>query len=225
MKKAVSLIFTFLMLFSFALSVSAEEFNGADLFTVDLPEGFEQTGTNVTDFTFTNESGDTFTVAYSDNTQEDAIFSPADMSQKEIEEYSNSISEESKTVMKDFADDFDLEFISGEKIKQKNGKTALVSQMKTTIKQNKRTGIYYQTMYEFGGINYRYTFTYTTDDEAKKDSFNEVFESIDIFEGETQSKLDKIVEYAAIGGIGLLIFIGIIRFIRTPEKREKGKLK
>jgi len=47
MKKAVSLIFTFLMLLAFVLSVNAEEFNGADLFTVDLPEDFEQTGTNL----------------------------------------------------------------------------------------------------------------------------------------------------------------------------------
>ncbi len=225
MKKAVSLIFTFILLFSFAVSVSAEEFNGADLFTVDLPEDFEQKGTNVTDFTFSNEAGDTFTVSYSDNTQEDAIFSPADMSKKDIEEYTNALSEESEKVMKDYADDFELKFLSGEKVKQKNGKTALVCQTKTTITQNKKTGIYYQTMYEFGGVNYKYTFTYTTEDETKKDSFNEVFESVNIFEGETESNLDKLVVYALIGGIGLLIFIGIIRFIRTPEKRAQGKLK
>ena len=225
MKKAVSLIFTLVMLFSFALSVNAEEFNGADLFTIDLPEDFEQTGTNVTDFTFTNEAGDSFTVAYSDNTQEDKIFSPADMSKKEISEYTSSLSEESKVVMKDFADDFDLEFISGEKIKQKNGKTALVCQTKTTITQNKKTVVYYQTMYEFGGTDYKYTFTYTTSDEKKKDSFNEVFDSINIFEAETESNLDKLTGYAVAGGLALLLVIGIIRFIRTPQKRAKGKLK
>ncbi len=224
MKKAVSLIFTLLMLFSFAVSANAEEFNGADLFTVNLPENFEQTGTNVTDFTFTNEKGDTFAINYSDNTQKDEIFSPADMSKKEIEEYTNSISEESKVVMKDFAEDFDIKFLSGEKEKHKNGKTALVSQTKTTITQNKKTAVYYQTMYEFGGVDYKYTFTYTTNDENKKDSFNEVFKSINIFEGETQSNLDKLAGYALIGTIGLLVFIGIIRFIRTPEKRAQGKL-
>ena len=225
MKKAVGLIFAAFMLFSFALSVSAEEFNGADLFTVNLPDDFEQTGAAMTDFTFTNENGDTFAVSYSDNAEKDNIFSPADMSKKEIEEYNQALSEESKAVMKDYADDFDLKFISGEKVKQKNGKTALVSQSKTTITTNKKTSVYYQTIYEFGGIDYRYTFTYTTDDEAKKDSFNEVFESIDIFENETKTNSDKLAEYALFAGLGLLILVGIIRFIRTPEKRAQGKIK
>lgn len=224
MKKAVSLIFIMVMLVSFAVSVNAEEFNGADLFTVDLPEGFEQTGTNSTGFTFTNEDGDTFAVAYSDNTQKGEVFSPADMSKKEIEEYTKALSEESKIVMKDFADDFELKFLSGEKEKHKNGKTALVCRVESTIKKDTRTGVYYQTICEFGGINNKYTFTFTTDDESRKDSFNEVFETINVFEGETKSNFDKLSEIALFGGLGLLIFIGIIRFIRTPEKRAKGKL-
>ena len=52
MKKAVSLIFTFLMLFTFALSVNAEEFNGAELFTIDLPEEFQQNEASSSDFSF-----------------------------------------------------------------------------------------------------------------------------------------------------------------------------
>lgn len=225
MKKTVSLIFTIFMLLAFVVSVNAEEFNGADLFTVDLPDDFEQKGSTMTDFTFTDENGDTFAVSYSDNTQEDEIFSPADMSKKEIEEYNRSLSEESKSVMKDFADDFELKFLICEKVKQKNGKTALVSQTKTTITKAEKTAVYYQTIYEFGGIDYKYTFTYTTDDEAKKDSFNEAFESIDIFEGETKSNFDKLGEYALFGVLGILILVGIIRFIRTPEKRAQGKIK
>lgn len=225
MKKAVSLVFTIFMLFSFAITVNAEEFNGADLFTVDLPEGFEQTGAGATDFTFTDEDGDTFMVTYSDNTRKDGIFSPADMNKKDIEEYTNTLSEEAETVMKDYADDFELKFLSGEKSKHKNGKTALICQTKTTITQNKKDNIYYQTMYEFGGVDYKYTFTYTTDDEKKKDSFKEVFESINIFEGETQSNFDKLSTYAIAAVLALLVFAGIIRFIRTPEKRAQGKLK
>ncbi len=224
MKKAVSLIFTFVMLFSLAVSVNAEEFNGADLFTVDLPEDFRQTGGNVSDYTFTNENGETFTISYSDNTQKDDIFSPADMSKKEIEKYTNYLSEEAGNVMKDFADNFKLKFLSGEKIKHKNGKTALACETKTTITSGNKNNVYYQTMYEFGGIDYKYTFTYTTEDEDKTDSFNEVFESINIFEAETETNLDKLKGYAIAGAVAILIIIGIIRFIRTPEKREKGKI-
>ena len=225
MKKAVSLIFTLLMLFSFAVSVSAEEFNGADLFTVDLPEGFEQSGTVASDYNFIDEDGDTFTISYEDNNAEDQIFSPADMSKKDIEEYTNALSDEAETVMKAYADGFELEFLKGEKVKHQNGKTALVCEAKTTVTKDKKDNIYYQTMYEFGGADYKYTFTYTTTDEAKKDSFNEVFESINIFEGETESNLDKLTGYAVAGGLALLVVIGIIRFIRTPEKRAQGKLK
>lgn len=225
MKKAVSLIFILIMLFSFAISASAEVFNGADLFTVDLPEGFEQMGANISDFNFTNEDGDTFTVSYNDNTSEDYIFCPANMSKKDIEDYTNALSTESANVMKDYADSFDLKFLYAEKIKHPNGKKALVCQTKTTITQNKKDNIYYQTLYEFGGVDYKYTFTYTTTDEDKKDNFNEVFKSIDIFEAETESNLDKLAGYAVAGGLALLLVMGIIRFIRTPEKRAQGKLK
>lgn len=225
MKKAISLIFVLLIFSSLAISVNAEEFNGADLFTVNLPEGFAQTGTSVSDYTFTNETGDTFTVSYTDNTEEDNIFSPADMSEKEIEKYTNALSEEAETVMQEYADAFELKFLSGEKIKHKNGKTALACQAKTTITSGDKDSIYYQTMYEFGGREYKYTFTYTTADEGKKDNFNEVFDSINIFEGETQSNIDKLSGYAGAGVIVLLLIIGIVRFIRTPEKRAQGKIK
>lgn len=225
MKKAVSLVLILLMFCSFAISVNAEEFNGADLFTVNLPEGFEQSGTSVSDFTFTNESGDTFTVSYIDNTEKNNIFSPEDMSEKEIEKYTKALSEEAKTVMKDYADDFELKFLSGEKIKHQNGKTALACQAKTTIKTVDETKVYYQTMYEFGGVDYKYTFTYTTADKDKKDSFNEVFETINVFETETQSNIDKLIGFIPLAVIVLLLIIGIIKFIRTPEKRAQGKLK
>ncbi len=225
MKKAVSLIFSLIMLLSFAVNVNAEEFNGADLFTVNLPEGFEQSATSGTDFNFKNEDGDTFAVSYYDNTQKDEIFSPSDMSKKEIEEYTSIVSREAKSVMEAYAEEFNMTFLSGEKVKHNNGKTALVCQTKITIKKNEKEIVYYQTMYEFGGIDYKYTFTYTTEDESKKDSFNEAFETINIFENETRSNSDKLAEYALFAGLGLVIFIGIIRFIRTPEKRAQGKIK
>ncbi len=225
MKKAISIFLTMLIFCSLVLTVNAEEFNGADLFTVEIPDDFEQTGTNVTDFTFTNENGDTFAINYSDNTQEDDIFSPADMGEKEIKEYTDSISEEVKVVMKDFAEDFNVEFLSGERVKHKSGKTALVCQTKTTIIKNKKENVYYQTMCEFGGVDYKYSFTYTTDDENKKDRFNEVFETIDIFEAETESNLDKFTGLIPVAVIVLLLVIGIVKFIRTPEKRKQGKLK
>ena len=225
MKKVVSLIFALIMLFSCAIGASAEEFNGADLFTVDIPEGFEQTGEKVSSFTFTNKDGDSFTISYSDNTQEDSIFSPADMSKKEIEEYTNALSTEAESIMRTYADGFELEFLNSEKVKHNNGKTALVCQTKTTMKKGEKTGIFYQTMYEFGCKDYKYTFTYTTSDKNEKDSLGVAFESINISEPETATKLDALKDFAVASAVLLLILIGIIKFIRTPEKREKGKIK
>ena len=224
MKKAISLIFTFVMLFSFAVSVNAEEFNGANLFTIDLPEDFQQDETSASDFSFENSAGDTVTVTYNDNTQKENIFSPADMSKKEIEEYTNTIIQETETVMKDQLDGLNLKYLDCEKIKHKNGKTSLVSHIETTIEMNGRKGVYYQTIYEFGGANYKYSFTFTTTDKEKLNSLNDAFDTINIFEAETESNLDKLTGYAVAGGLALLLVLGIIRFIRTPEKRAKGKL-
>ena len=225
MKKAVSIIFVLVMLFSFTMNVKAEVFNGADLFMIDLPDNFQQTGSELSDFSFENENGDTVIVTYDDNTRDDNIFSPADMSQKEIEEYTNTLSEEAETVMKDQIEGFQLKYLDCEKIKHKNGKTALVSHIETTIKMNGKKSVFYQTVYEFGGVNYKYSFTFTTADKEKSNSLTEVFDSINIFEAETESNLDKLAGYAVAGGLALLLVMGIIRFIRTPEKRAQGKLK
>ena len=225
MKKAISLIFTFLMLFSLAVSVKAEEFNGANLFTIDLPEEFQRNEDSSSDFSFVNAAGDTVTVTYIDNPQEENIFSPADMSKKDIEDYTKTISEEAEAVMKEQTDVFKLRYLDCEKIKHKSGKTALVSHIETTIELNGRKGVYYQTIYEFGGADYKYSFTFTTEDNEKLNSMNDVFDTINILEAETESNLDKLTGYAVAGGLALLIFAGIIRFIRTPEKRAKGKLK
>lgn len=225
MKRAISLSLILLIFCSLVFSVNAEEFNGSDLFTVDIPEGFEQSGTSISDYTFIDDNGDTFAISYLDNTQEDKIFSPADMSEKDIKEYTEALSDEAEGVMKDYSEDFELKFLSGGKVKHNNGKTALICEARTTITKDKEKVVYYQTMYEFGGKYYKYTFTYTTSDKDKKDSFNEAFESINIFEAETETNLDRIKGYAIAGGVMLLLFIGIIKFIRTPEKREKGIIK
>ncbi len=224
MKKVISLVFALLMLCTFVISAGAEEFNAPDRFSINLPEGFEQTGENESSVTFGDGSGDVFTVSHGDNTVENEVFCVENMSEKDIEKYTETLSQESEKVMKGFADKFELKFLSAEKQKHKSGKKALVCQIKTTITKNNKTLVYYQTMYEFGGTDYKYTFTYTTPDEGKKDNYKEVFDSINVFEAETESNFDKMKGYAVAGAVVLLVFMGIIRFIRTPEKRAQGKL-
>lgn len=225
MKKAIGLIFSLFLTLSLAISAGAEEFNGADLFTIDLPDGYEQVGTATSDYSFKKENGDSVSIEYVDNTAEENIFSPADMSKKEIDAYTSSLVAEAKELMEEYVDSFDMEFVSAEKIKHPNGKTALVCKMKTYITSGKEEFIYYQTMYEFGGVDYKYSFTYTTQLEKRADRFTENFETINIFEAETQTGIDKLTSLAGAGVLLLLVFAGIVRFIRTPEKRAKGKIK
>ena len=225
MKKVIGLILCVLMLCTFVVSAGAAEFNGADLFTIDLPDGYEQTGTATSDYSFKKENGDSFSIEYIDNTDKKNIFSPADMSQKDIEAYTASLSAEAKELMLEYVDSFDMEFVSSEKQKHSNGKTALVSKAETHVISGKDELLYYQTIYEFGGADYKYTFTYTTQSEKRADSFTENFETINIFEAETQTGADKLTSLAGAGVLLLLVFAGIVRFIRTPEKRAKGKLK
>lgn len=223
MKKTASIILSLIIFIAFAVSTNAALFNGADLFTVDLPEEFVATSETDGGFTFENGDGDTFSVSYEENAGED-IFCPENMSKKDIEKYTNDISAGAKEVMESYADGFDMEFTRQEKVKHQSGKTALVCQMKTTASRDGKSEVYYQTMYEFGGADYKYTFTYTTTEEKNNGEFNKVFESINIVEDETPSKLDDLSTYAVAGVIGLLIVMGIVRFIRTPEKRKQGKI-
>ncbi|MGN1316833.1 MAG: hypothetical protein ACI4VW_07190 [Acutalibacteraceae bacterium] len=223
MKKTASIFLSLIVLIAFAVSTNAALFNGDDLFTVDLPEDFEATGESDGGYTFENEDGDTFSVSYAENDSED-IFCPENMSKKDIEKYTSDISAGAKEVMENYADGFDMEFTRQEKVKHQSGKTALVCEMETTVTRDGKTEVFYQTMYEFGGEDYKYTFTYTTAEEKNNDEFNKVFESINIVEDETPSKLDNLPGYALMVAVALLIVIGIVRFIRTPEKRKQGKI-
>lgn len=223
MKKTASIILSLIIFIAFAVSTNAALFNGADLFTVDLPEDFQQTGESDGEYLFENEEGDTFSVSYEENDGED-VFCPENMSKKDIEKYTNDISAGAKEVMESYADGFDMEFTRQEKVKHQSGKTALVCQIKTTVTGDGKSEVYYQTMYEFGGAKYKYTFTYTTLDDKNSDEFNKVFESINVVEDETPSKLDNLPGYALMGVVALLVVIGIVRFIRTPEKRKQGKI-
>ena len=85
--------------------------------------------------------------------------------------------------------------------------------------------VYYQTMYEFGGIDYKYTFTYTTTDEDKSGVLDEAFEGIEIFEAETRSGMDKLASIAGGAVVVVLVIIGIVKFIMPTPKNNKGKRK
>ena len=117
------------------------------------------------------------------------------------------------------------EFIACEKVKTNDGTTALMSIIKTTLKKGNRAETYYQKVYEFGGVNNKYTFAFSTTDEKRLNDLDDSLNSIVLNEASFRSTGENIAIYLFIALIVLLCVAGIVRFIRTPEKRRQGKLK
>ncbi len=219
MKKALSTVLCLFLIFLFSVCAFAEEFNGADLFTVDIPEEYEQTGAAMCDYYFVNPEGDNFSVSYSEYSEEETDFIVENMSKKDIEEYNAYLTDGAEKAMAGYCDEFKTEILYCEKEKQENGMTALVTVFKTSATIGEKTQTNYQKMYEFSGITNKYTFTFTTSDEGKKDSFDTVFSTITINEAQARSYKDNILSYAmGAAMIGLILF-GIIKFLR-PKKRK-----
>lgn len=223
MKKFTGVILCFVLLTVLTVSAYAEEFNGGELFTVNLPEEFKQTSQSDGYYAFSDEQGNSFSVSYVENVGDGVVFCPKNMSKKNIKKYTDKLCAEAEAAMKEYTDSFSIDVLTAEAVEHKNGKDALVCKMKTTATLEGDTRTYYQTMYEFGGVNYKYTFTYTTENSDKKDGLEDVFDTVKITEDQVPSRVDKIPVYAFSVAIVLLILIGIVRFIRTPEKKTKGK--
>ena len=84
--------------------------------------------------------------------------------------------------------------------------------------------MYYQKTYVYGGTDNIYTFVYTTPDEDKTDELDSIFASIKVNEEPAAGKWDDPWIYLVAVAMAGLVFAGIIRFLRTPEKRAQGKL-
>lgn len=225
MKKIIFIALSLLLFASLTVSVSAEEFNGEDLFTIDVPEGFEQKGAMASDFYFEKENGDNFTVTYSDNAEAEELFCPKDFSKKELESYGEDICRQAEEAMAEYAKSFDMSVISAEKKEHPDSTVMSVITFKTEVTKDEKNNVYYQKLCEFGGINYKYSFSFTTTEEERINDFDGAFETIDIFEAYVRSGGENAAVYILAAVMALLIVGGIVRFIRTPEKRKQGKIK
>ncbi len=221
MKKFCYLITIFIVLTMLCIPACAYNFNGDSLFTIEIPESFVQTEYSDTSFSFENSDGDRFDISFKEN---DEGFCVKGMSEKDLKAYKENFAKDVETVMDAYELEIESNFISCEKVKTDDGAAALVSVIKTTIKKGERSETYYQKIYEFGGVNNKYTFSLSTTDEKRLDSFNDGFSSIVLNEATLRSTGENIAVYAFVSLIILLIVAGIVRFIRTPEKRRQGKL-
>ena len=190
----------------------AESYNGSDLFTVDIPEGYHQTPfESGSAYNFTDKNGDTFSVTVKENTDEFCVNA---LSQKDIEDFKASFLDNSEEILALYKLDIQYEYLSAEKVKTANKTPALACVMKNTVSNDKRTEVFYQKFYEFGGVERRYNFTYTTKDKDRLDSMDASFESIVINEAQTKSIPEKLAPYGGAAVLVLLLLLGIVRFIK-----------
>ncbi len=221
MKKLCCIITIFIFLATLCVPAFAYNFDGSSLFSIDVPENFVETEYSDSSYLFENNEGDTLNISFSENVDE---FCVKNMREKDFNEYKDAFAEDVKTAMEAYEIEIKSEFISCEKVKTNDGTTALMSVIKTTLKKGNRAETYYQKVYEFGGVNNKYTFAFSTTDEKRLNDLDESLNSIVLNEASFRRTGEAIMLYSFAALIAIIFIAGIIRFLRTPEKRRQGKL-
>ena len=214
MKKLPVFIIGFVLCLQCAVCAGAQVFE-AELYSVNLPDGFYQ----AKEGGYISDNGSTFAVTLSDNSEVKLCF--ADMNEKKIDEYTSMIAEASTDAFASVGMEGEIAIVSSEKVKHQNGKTAIVTVVKTSAVMNGKKVESFQKMYEFTGENNKFTFAYTPGEESSIDDLDEAFNSIEIKEAEIDSMSDKAVSALMYIAILLLIIVGIAKFFIKPKPKKK----
>ncbi len=220
MKKFLILIFSVFIMLSASINAFAYDFNGS-LFFLNMDDGFYCSTQSSTSYTFTSQGEETFSINIKKNTDK---FCPADFSKKDLENHKSNVSLYDEEALAELGVTLETDVIYCRKTLLESGSTAIETLMKTTIRDDEREETYYQKIYEFGGVDNIFTFAYTALSEDGADDFDHVFSSIKINEKQLNGLAENLKTYAVAAAMALIIVIGIIRFLRTPEKRKQGKL-
>lgn len=231
MKKVLCLVLVVTILAQFGVLSSASyvyDVEGKD-FTVELPDDFDE----VEDMKFIGDDGSNFSVSVREYTEDDEDYCIDKMTDEEIKKRGQTFADLSSLAFASVNREGHFEVISAEKVQHKNGYVAFVMSLKTSAKNKDGETVRYQKVYEFTCKEHIYTFVYTSCEDGSLDAMDESFNSIVIREDEKIGTFGTFVK--KIGPVFLkkglpvivlvgIILLGIIRFIRTPEKRKKGKL-
>lgn len=217
MKKSVTVLLTAIILFTLNISAFAEEIAPGGKCKLQLADGYELVSEQDNGYYYEKDNENKFSVSYYEN---DEDFNVNKLSKKDIEELSKERINESVDAMDSMGYDYNGEILNSEVVKVENGSKALRTDIKAIVTMNKTTLTFYQTVYEFSGVDNHYVFTYSTNIEENAHSMDEVFNSIEIEEPLTTGDLSVFI---AVGVILLLVIWGIIRFIRTPKSRMKNE--
>lgn len=212
MKKYLTLFLSFLIIWQCAFVANAVIYDSDSRYTVDLPDEYRQVSANK----FATDDNSEFSVNFEDNKEEQ--FCVADMSDKDIEEYIETMEAESKAVLEEYDVDGSLDIISAEKIKHPNGRYALVIIVETKYTVDGTTTVNYQKLYGFSGVENKITFTYTVDDKERLNEADEVFNSIVVNEKAVESKLDKLKTVGFYAGVVLVLLVVVVLFVKRRSK-------
>lgn len=212
MKKFVLVFLSLLIILQCIVISGAVVYDGDSRYTIDIPENFQHVGENK----FLSDDNSNLYVSFADNTQEQ--FCVADMSDKDIKEYSDKIVTESKALLLSFGIDADISVVSAEKVKDDNGTYFFIMVLETSYVKDGKTQTDYQKIYEFSGVENKISFTYTTDKKEQMNDMNGAFDSLVIKEKQVESKLDKIKTAGFYAGVVVVILLVVIVFVKRRSK-------
>ncbi len=223
MKRVLCPALALLMLVQFAVMSSASYVyeNQGKNFTIELPDDFDE----VEEMKFIGDNQSNIGVTIEEYTEDTKDFCIDTMTDEQMHERAELIEELSELAFAAVQREGNMEVISVKKIKHNNGFNVLVMTLKSTAKNLTGETVEYQKIYEFTAEDHIYRFTYTSHDGGGPDDMDEALNSIVINESErlgfASSFVRKGIPLIILAGI---IVLGIVRFVRTPEKRKKGKL-
>ena len=212
MKKFVLVFLSLLIILQCIVISGAVVYDGDSRYTIDIPENFQRVGENK----FLSDDNSNLYVSFADNTQEQ--FCVADMSDKDIKEYSDKIVTESKALLLSFGIDADISVVSAEKVKDDNGTYFFIMVLETSYVKDGKTQTDYQKIYEFSGVENKISFTYTTDKKEQMNDMNGAFDSLVIKEEQVESKLDKIKTAGFYADVVVVILLVVIVFVKRRSK-------
>ncbi len=221
MKKILSVILSVFVVLQLVCVCSAKEFSYGDMYTIEIPEGFEKTGEQ----SFANENGAILDVVQQENTDD---FSVRTLTKSSIKEITTVMIEELSTALSDLGREVENEVLYADVVKHPNGQKAFTFEFKATTKSGSVEKTKYQKVYVFSCQDNIYSFTYASTGEEDRSLMDSAFDSIVIKEAENRIILDRLGEIIAMVGLFALIVIGIAKFFIKPKgkpKKTKNKKK
>ncbi len=218
MKKIARILFVTLILICLCFNVSAYNFTMENSYSVELPDDFTQVGVGK----FIGKDDSNFNISVTE--KDDKKYCIDNFTEEELLKDAQEEAKQATAAFAVLGKKGGTEVVSCKKVEHPDGKIALVTVYKTFMEKDGEEVSHLQKTYYFSCENNDYSFIFTPDNDKDIDALDETFNSIKIVEPDARSTKTKLVDMIVPMVIILLFILGIIRFIRTPDKRKNGKI-